>query len=75
MSSGGTVYHVKEFIVHEFYQANIYANDIGLIRVQKPIKFNDRVQPITLSPDAVPENSKLVVTGWGRLGVNIIAVY
>lgn len=67
LSSGGTRYGIKDFIIHENYEEKVYSNDIGLLRTRGPIEFNVRVQPVVLSPEEVPSGSNLVVTGWGRL--------
>lgn len=63
LSSGGTHYRVKFFIIHPNYDNKMYANDIGLVRVRDPIEFNDKVQPIPISPKEVPDKTLLTVTG------------
>lgn len=72
LNQGGYRHLVQDFIMHENYDANMAANDIGLIRVLIPIQFNDRVQPVPLSPQLVPENVALLVSGWGRLRVKML---
>lgn len=67
----GVHYKSKEFIIHESYNKPAYAYDIALVRVQTPIEFSEKVQPIKLSSKVVGAGSNLLVTGWGRLGVNI----
>lgn len=67
LSTGGTRYRIKHFIIHENYDDKVYAYDIGLLRINGPIEFNARVQPVTLSPAEVPSGSILVVSGWGQL--------
>lgn len=74
LALGGYRYLVKDFIIHEDYDERVYGNDIGLIRVKGPIRFNDRVQPIPVSREVVPENVELLVTGSGRLDVNATTV-
>lgn len=63
LSSGGTVYPVEETILHEKYDESINANDIALVRVRDKIEFNDRVQPVPISPEEVPANTELIVSG------------
>lgn len=68
--SGGTVYHAREIIAHEYYDSVDYANDIALIRVQNPIEFNERVKPIKYTANKVPPGSLLQTTGWGAIKYN-----
>lgn len=42
--SGGTAYKVQKFITHEKFEERAYAFDIGLIRVQNPIRFTKFVK-------------------------------
>lgn len=63
----GTQYGAEKFIIHEGYDKPRFAYDIGLIRMQTPIEFNDRVQPIKFSVEEVPAGTSLQVTGWGLL--------
>lgn len=63
--AGGERYRAEEIILHEDFESRHLANNIGLVRLNKPIEFNDRVQPIKYTADAVPENTELVVTGFG----------
>lgn len=59
-TSGGTAYKVQRFIAHEEYSKKNYAFDIGLIRVEGPIKFTKYVKPIRYSSEEVPEVRGLV---------------
>lgn len=49
LKSGGQRYKVKEVIQHEQYNKPPFANDIGLVRINGKIEFNDKVQPIKYS--------------------------
>lgn len=62
-SDGGFVYAAKEATSHEQFMDPPYAYDVALIRVAVPFQFNERVQPIGLSSEIVPENTELLVTG------------
>lgn len=68
-NSGGTHYDINDIIVHERFNLSMLLNDIALIRVEKPIKFNERVQPIKYSAKEVQPHTKLQTTGWGLLKV------
>lgn len=66
------MYQVADFIRHGDFNNYLHINDIGLIRVVQDIKFNKNIQPIALpTTDPNYDNRYLVVTGWGRLQVNI----
>lgn len=56
-------------IAHDGYRKSDDANDIALIRVQTPIKFNLKVKPIKYTAKEVAPGSRLQVTGWGSLKV------
>lgn len=64
---GGTHYQAIKAIAHENYQDASYAYDIALIKLEKPISYNERVQPIKYSARVVPSGEKLRVSGWGLL--------
>lgn len=74
LSSGGQRYSVQKIIRHEKYNIPMYANDIALFRVKGLIEFNEKVQPIELSKEEVPDENELSLTGWGamRLGFNSV---
>lgn len=61
----GLVYKVTEIVIHEKY--GNFLNDIALLRLEKPLIFSVSIQPIALMTEEVPVNSKLLVSGWGRL--------
>lgn len=71
--SGGTHYKAEKLIPHENYDIPKKSFDIGLIRVQTPIVFTEKVQPIKISEKMVKEgNANLQATGWGRTSVSIL---
>lgn len=70
-NSGGTHYEIYDMIVHEEYAAEDTINDIALIRVQSPIIFNEKVQPIAYTAERVPRGAWLMTTGWGSTVVLI----
>lgn len=66
--TNSTVVHtVKEIIIHENYDgAN--KNDIGLIRLNKPIEYNEDVGPVCLPwkfRSDLLESKPVTVAGWG----------
>lgn len=72
---GGSIYGVTETIRHEKFNARVSAYDIGLIRVDSPIEFDDRVQPIIFSSTFISANVHMDVFGWGRLKVDFPFIY
>lgn len=70
--SYGAHYYVKEIITHERYGRLSYNNDIALIRVWRPIQFNEKVQPIKYTAEEVQPGSELKITGWGAVKVLIV---
>lgn len=73
LSSGGTRYNTNKTFVHENYTRSNYAYDVALLRVQTPIEFNEKVQPIKISSKVIePGTENLKITGWGLLNVNAV---
>lgn len=75
IGSGGKRYSVKYAIPHENYNNPEFAHDIAVIRLQTPIEFNEKVQPIHFSMIPVPANTDLEVFGLGRLMASISFLY
>lgn len=73
LSTGGSRYRIKDFIMHENYDDKVHAFDIGLLRTRDPIAFDSRVQPVALSAEEVPSGANLVVTGWGQLSKSVFS--
>lgn len=69
LNSGGKRHRVKKTITHKKYNGRYeFSYDIALIRLETPIQFNERVQPIKFSDEIIPENTdQLLVSGWGKL--------
>lgn len=70
LKNGGSYYKVQKFIMHEGYNQPMFANDIALIRLRDELQFNEKVQPIELGSDEVPDGVDLQLTGWGRVQVS-----
>lgn len=70
---GGVLYRSDKFYTHADYNNPMLANDIGLIRVKGTIQFDDRVQPIELSSEEVPNGAEVTLSGWGGLRVSAIS--
>lgn len=60
-NTGGDHYGVAKAISHEKYVSDLYAYDIALLKLKKPIKFSNKVQAIKYSAKVVPLNKQLKV--------------
>ncbi|KYN22990.1 Mite allergen Der p 3 [Trachymyrmex cornetzi] len=58
---------VQSIFVHEGFDSPPYANDIALLRLQKPLKFSSRICPVDLPKQnqTVKEGSIAEVSGFG----------
>lgn len=72
LNEGGTYYKTDRYVMHESYNRPNFANDIAVLKVQGEIEFNDKVQPIDLLADEVPDGTELQLTGWGTLVVSSV---
>lgn len=72
LSSGeGDRYRVRRTISHEEFTGRYsFSYDIALVGLQTPIQFNNRVQSIKFSDKVVPENTRLLVSGFGNYWVS-----
>ena len=71
LNGGEQQSYQSEYIVwHEKYDGSRFINDVALIRIDRDIEFNEKIQPIPLSSeDFTKEDYPVVLTGWGRLSV------
>ncbi|XP_015608817.1 trypsin-1-like [Cephus cinctus] len=66
-SFGGTELAIGKIIVHDNFDKYTYDDDIALLKLENPIEFNDKLQPIILPVDyTVEDGSSLLVTGWRK---------
>uniref|UniRef100_A0AAR5QD55 Peptidase S1 domain-containing protein n=1 Tax=Dendroctonus ponderosae TaxID=77166 RepID=A0AAR5QD55_DENPD len=60
--------NVKRVIVHRKYDAATFENDLALLELESPVKFDAHIIPICLPPDNADYTKQMAtVTGWGRL--------
>lgn len=63
---------IAEFLVHPGYSDDDSINDIALLRLKKPLQFNEEVQPACLPNASLKERlysdgAKTILSGWGEL--------
>ena len=59
---------VTKVIRHENYKFGSYDNDITLVKLEKPVKYNQLIKPVCLPEQGEDEKADEMcyVTGWGR---------
>ncbi|XP_055681659.1 serine protease persephone-like isoform X2 [Lutzomyia longipalpis] len=62
---------ISKIIIHPLYKSSRNYHDIALIKLAHPAEMNDNVKPACLStaPGDAPEDTYLIVTGWGSTSV------
>lgn len=64
------VYDVEKLIIHPDFDKVLKKNDIGLIKTQISIEFNENVQPIDINHEFISPNIENAITsGWGRITI------
>ncbi|KAL1132595.1 hypothetical protein AAG570_010547 [Ranatra chinensis] len=59
---------VRRVIVHRYYDAGTFENDIALLELESPVQFDEHIVPICMPKDDDDFTGKMAtVTGWGRL--------
>lgn len=62
--------HVDEYIPYPSYLRTTKYDDIGLIKLSRPVTFNEHIRPACM-PETYETNTRnAVATGWGRTGLN-----
>ncbi|XP_026755331.2 serine protease filzig [Galleria mellonella] len=60
--------NVRRVIVHRQYDAATFENDLALLELETPVKFDAHIVPICMPPDDADFTGRMAtVTGWGRL--------
>lgn len=65
LSENGTRFSITKITAHENYSN--FRNDIALIKIKDEFKFDERIQPISIRTTAVPDDSKIIISGWGAV--------
>ena len=63
--NGGTVIKVQEIISNPRYNSTNVDYDVAIIKLTKPIQFDQNSEPIEISNEEPSTGVKVIVTGWG----------
>jgi secreted trypsin-like serine protease len=61
-TTGNEIY---EMILHEAFNSSTLENDIALIALTTPLKFDDNTKAVTLGTEHLDSNYRVTVSGWG----------
>lgn len=56
---------VSRIINHDGFNSRTKENDVSLLKLQKPLTFNEWVRPIEICSAALPTDRNCTITGWG----------
>ncbi|EFA08591.1 collagenase isoform X1 [Tribolium castaneum] len=62
----GPMIDAKTVIVHEDYNNKTLENDIGLVKLESSLVFDETIQVITLSEDVIGDAVNVTISGWGH---------
>ncbi|GJQ80523.1 hypothetical protein Trydic_g12414 [Trypoxylus dichotomus] len=64
LSSGGNRHTASKLVVHQNYDEQMIANDVGVVQLSNPIVYSSSVAPVPLSSERVGAVSAVLI-GWG----------
>ncbi|XP_028050432.1 serine protease filzig isoform X2 [Monomorium pharaonis] len=63
--------NVRRVIVNHGYDPATFENDLALLELESPVKFDEHIVPICMPEDGIDFTGRMAtVTGWGRLKYN-----
>ncbi|XP_069750882.1 transmembrane protease serine 3-like isoform X2 [Narcine bancroftii] len=67
--SRATLRYVSKIITHRIYNPDTNDNDIALMKLQKPLEFRDKIQPVCLPSfdQQFPDGMSCWITGFGHV--------
>lgn len=68
--SGGKVLKPKTLVVPSNYTGD-WTWDIGLVQLEKPLKFGKTVKKIKLGSEELQNGTKVTIAGWGSTTVDV----
>jgi len=60
-------YLVEEIFRHPDYKPPAKYNDIALLKLDRPVEFNEFIRPACLYTSNTFQVNKTVATGWGKI--------
>ncbi|KAK9737469.1 Trypsin [Popillia japonica] len=60
-------FSVSETIFHPEYETESHYHDIGLIKLDSPVKYDSFVRPACLETSSDLQDTKFIATGWGSV--------
>ncbi|KAJ3649456.1 hypothetical protein Zmor_021197 [Zophobas morio] len=63
----GTTSNASEIIVHEDFDPQIAASDIGLIKLDTPLKFDENTAAVGLAEEELGADVTFTISGWGHV--------
>lgn len=69
--SGGKAYAIRKIVYHENYDPYVIKNDIAILFTEEEMEFGDLVDAVELNDEPVEKGEDLILTGWGRISVNL----
>ncbi|TRY92079.1 hypothetical protein DNTS_005868, partial [Danionella cerebrum] len=67
---GPKTIQVEEILPHKDYNTKTNENDIALVKLESPLKFNECVRPVGILDHNLPSLESCTVTGWGAIREN-----
>lgn len=68
LSKNGKRFTINKITAHEDY--GNFQNDIALIKINDEFPFNGSIQPIRIRTTEVPDDSKIIISGWGAVSTS-----
>lgn len=70
---GSNVVPIETYIVHEKFDLGLIKNDIGLIKLKEPLKFDlhGSIAKLAMFENQYRTGTPTTVAGWGRIGTGL----
>ncbi|KAJ3649445.1 hypothetical protein Zmor_021187 [Zophobas morio] len=62
---GGDISESSRLVLHKDYDEDLLANDIGLVRLSRPLNLGGNTAAVSLSSEELGDNVDITVSGWG----------
>ncbi|CAH0731499.1 unnamed protein product, partial [Brenthis ino] len=74
LNSGGSLRDVSEIVIHSGYNTPVNDNDIAVMTLAAPLDLSNtiRTTSVALAGSTIPNNTPLIVVGWGHTEVNSV---